>query len=451
MKRTLAAVTVAFVFCNLLIQNASYVNADEWPQWRGPNRDGTWSEEGIIEKFEYLELEILWRSPVASGYSGPTVADKKVFVTDRIKTDNIYSERVLCFDAMNGKGLWTHTYHAKYKNIGYPSGPRASVTIDGKCTYSLGTMGHLFCLNTENGSVIWQKDLNSEYDIKMPLWGITAAPLVEENLLIVQAGGKSGACIVALDKSNGEEIWRAVDDEASYSAPIIIEHLGKRVLLCWTARYLNGLNPANGNVYFQYDYKPGDMGQNISTPVFCDGYVFMSSFFFGSAVVRLLPDKSEVEEIWRRKGENERNTDSLHCCISTPILTNEYIYGVDSYGELRCLELLTGDRVWEDLTAVPKARWANIHMVRNGDKIWMFNERGELIISKLSPYGFQEISRAKLIDPTEDQLDQRGGVCWSHPAFAYKHVYARNGKELVCASLAAEERKSKSELKKKGD
>jgi len=436
-----------FILCSLIIQNASYVSADEWPQWRGPNRDGLWAEEGIIDEFEYLELDILWRSPVASGYSGPTVADGRVFVTDKIKEDPP-SERVLCFDAKTGKPIWAHTYPVVYKNIGYPSGPRASVTIDDICAYSLGTMGNLFCLNTDDGDIIWQKDLNSEYDIKIPQWGLTAAPLVEENLVIVQTGGRKNDCIVAFDKKTGRQVWNAVDDEASYSAPIIIEHAGKRILLCWTARYLNGLNPQNGDMYFQYDYKPGDMGQNISTPVVCNGCVFISSFFFGSAVVKLLPDKLEFEEIWRRKGESERKTDSLHCCISTPILTKEYIYGVDSYGQLRCLGLLTGDRVWEDLTAVPKARWANIHMVRNGDKIWMFNERGELIISKLSPIGFEEIDRAKLIDPTEDQLDQRGGVCWAHPAFAYKHVYARNGKELLCASLAAEVPKSEPESKK---
>ena len=109
---------------------------------------------------------------------------------------------------------------------------------------------------------------------------------------------------------------------------------------------------------------------------------------------------------------------------------------MDSYGELRCLDLMTGDRVWESLDVVPKARWATAHFVENGDRIWIFNERGELIISKMSAAGYEELSRAKLIDPTLDQLPRRGGVCWSHPAFANRHVFARNGRELVCASLA---------------
>ena len=142
-----------------------------------------------------------------------------------------------------------------------------------------------------------------------------------------------------------------------------------------------------------------------------------------------------VQEIWGRKGPDEKHTEGLHSIISTPIRIGDYIYGVDSYGELRCLDATTGDRVWEDLSAVPKARWSTIHFVKNHDKVWMFNERGELLITTLSPEGLKIISRTQLIEPTRDQLNRRGGVCWAHPAFAYRHVFARNDEELVCASL----------------
>jgi hypothetical protein len=118
-------------------------------------------------------------------------------------------------------------------------------------------------------------------------------------------------------------------------------------------------------------------------------------------------------------------------------MLGDHVYGVDSYGELRCLEAQTGERVWESREAVPRARWATIHFIKNGDRVWMFNERGQLLISRLSPKGFEEISRAQLIQPTTGQLPERGGVCWSHPAFAYGSVFARNDGELVCASLKA--------------
>ena len=130
--------------------------------------------------------------------------------------------------------------------------------------------------------------------------------------------------------------------------------------------------------------------------------------------------------------------------MATPVRIGDYIYGVDSYGELRCLDARNGDRIWEDLTAVKKARWSNIHFVKHTDssdnRVWMFNEHGELLITELSPEGLNIISRAKLIEPTRDQLNSRGGVTWSHPAFAYKHVFARNDKELVCANLAKSEK-----------
>jgi outer membrane protein assembly factor BamB len=123
--------------------------------------------------------------------------------------------------------------------------------------------------------------------------------------------------------------------------------------------------------------------------------------------------------------------------IGTSIVEEDLVFGTDSYGEFRCLDAKTGDRIWEDNTAVPRARWATIHMVRQADRVWMFNERGELMITKLSKQGLQILSRSKLIEPTRDQLGQRGGVCWSHPAFAEKSIFARNDKQLVRVSLEA--------------
>jgi len=410
----------------------------DWPQWRGPNRDGVWRETGIVQKFSSLELPARWRTKIGPGYSGPTVAGGGVYVTDRL-TSPTQAERIHCFDAMTGEHLWSYTYNCKYERVEQRDGPRASVTINEGRAYSLGTMGHLFCFDAAKGDVLWSKDLDAEYQIRMPVWGIAAAPLVEKDLLIVQIGGKDNACLVAFDKTNGQEKWRALDDQASYSAPIIIEQAGKRVLVCWTAQRIVGLDPSTGKLYWEHAFISGRISQNIATPVFQNGHLFVSSFFDGSLLLKVHPDNLAVEKVWQRKGPSERDTDSLHCCISTAIIQGDYIYGVDSYGELRCLDLHTGDRLWENLNAVPKDRWANIHLVQNADKIWMFNEHGELIISKLSPEGFHEISRAKLINPTAGQLDRRGGVCWSHPAFAYKHVYIRNDQELLCANLATKE------------
>ncbi len=424
------------MFCSIFACLNSLLWADEWPQWRGPNRDGVWNEKGIAKKFDEQPLKARWRVKISGGYSGPTVADNRVYVMDRV-IEPVKVERVLCFDAMTGKEIWSRSYECRYSNVGYPVGPRASVTLDNARAYSLGTMGHFFCFDAANGEILWKKDLNKEYKIKMPIWGIAASPLVENDLVIVQIGGKDDACLVAFDKVTGKEIWSSLDDAASYSAPIVINQAGKRILVCWTGDRIVGLNPLNGKLSWQHPFKPSKMVINVATPVFRNNYLFVSSFYDGSLMLKVSQEEVSIEKVWRRKGENENKTDSLHCIISTPVILGDYIYGVDSYGQLRCLDLKTGDRIWESLDAVPKARWANIHLVQNGENVWMFNERGELIISKLSPAGFEEISRVELIKPTKGQLDQRGGVCWSHPAFAYKHVYVRNDEELICVNLAA--------------
>ena len=190
---------------------AQSARADDWPQWRGPKRDGVWRETGIISKFEGRRLKPAWSVPILGGYSGPTVADGRVFVTDRT-TKPSQTERVLCFDEKTGKSLWTHQYDCVYSNVGYDTGPRASVSIDNGRAYSLGSMGHLFCLDAKSGAVLFKHDLNTEYGIRMPVWGIAASPLIEDDLLIVQIGGERNACVVAFDKKDGSERWRALGD-----------------------------------------------------------------------------------------------------------------------------------------------------------------------------------------------------------------------------------------------
>ncbi|HEX4143348.1 MAG TPA: PQQ-binding-like beta-propeller repeat protein [Pirellulales bacterium] len=410
--------------------------ADDWPQWRGPNRDGIWRETGLVDKFAGDQLELRWRVPVAGGYSGPTVADGRVYVTDRLVEPN-QIERIHCFDWRDGKEIWSHSYDCPYVEVGYADGPRASVTVDDGRAYALGAMGHLFCLDAVTGKVLWQKEPGKDYKIDMQEWGIASAPLIEGDLAIVQIGAH-GACLMAFDKRTGEQRWKALDDRTSYSAPIMIEQGGKRVLACWTGDNVVGLDPQAGTVYWKQRFKPNRMVISIASPAVDADRLMVSSFYDGSLMLKLDRDKPAIEQLWRRQGRDELHTDSLHAVLSTPYIDGDYVYGVDSQGELRCLSATTGDRIWENLTAGPKTRWGTIHMVRNGDRTWMFNERGQLLIAQLTPTGFHEISRAQLIEPTTGQLARRGeGVCWAHPAFAHRHVFARNDEALVCASLEA--------------
>jgi outer membrane protein assembly factor BamB len=440
MKRPLRSLPQQIAIAALMVATLAVAErclwSDDWPQWRGAESRGIWSEAGVVSQFEAKQLPLKWRAQIGPGYSGPTVANRRVYVTDRI-LDPQQIERVHCFDAENGVELWSYTYPCVYKGVGYDAGPRAAVTIVDSLAISLGTMGDLHCLDATSGKLIWKHALSESHNIQMPIWGISASPVAYHGTVIVQIGG-TGACLVCFDLETGAERWRALNDKASYSTPIVIRQGGEDVLLCWTGENIVGLDPVSGQLHWSIPHPPTNMVINVPTPVVNDNRVFLSSFYDGSTMIRFDKAEKNAELLWHRQGSSEKQTDALHCMISTPLFLGEHIYGVDSYGQLRCLEAESGDRVWEDLTATRPARWSNIHMVRRGEDIWMFNEQGELIIARLSPAGFEEISRTQLLAPTTAQLRQRGGVCWAHPAFANRHVFARNDQELVCASLASE-------------
>jgi outer membrane protein assembly factor BamB len=433
----LRTLQLMIAFTTLMSVLAVQLNAEDWPQWRGPTRDGEWTETGLVTKFDAPRLARKWSVAVGPGYSGPTVSNGRVFITDR-QSEPKQVERVHCFNESDGSSVWTHTYECPYVGIGYVAGPRASVTIDQDRAYALGSMGHIHCLATESGDVHWKRDLNKELPISMPNWGIAAAPLIYRDFVILHIGGADGACIVALDKMTGKEKWRALDEKASYSAPILIQQAGRPVVIAWTGESLSGLDADTGEVNWHIPFPPSRMPIGIATPIVEGNRIFVSSFYDGSLMVELAQDRPTARKLWAARGRDEMNTEALQTIISTPVMFGGHVYGVDSHGELRCLDGNTGKRIWEDLSATPRSRWSTIHFVRQHDRFWMFNERGELLIGRLSPQGFQEISRAKLLEPTREQLRMRGGVCWSHPAYANKHIFARNDKELVCASLAAE-------------
>ncbi len=424
------AMFVATIHCSILTHDCQ---AEDWPQWRGAGREGIWTETGLVEELPEGQLPITWSVEIGAGYTGPTVADGRVYVMDR-QANEKQIERILCFDSQNGNLIWKHEYEARYE-IGYAAGPRASVTIDDDKAYAVGAMGHFHCLDADSGKIHWQHDLEQEYAIEMPIWGIAASPLIYGELVIQQVGGSDGACIVAFDKQSGKEVWRALNEKASYSSPIILQQADQDVLVCWTADSLSGLDPLTGKLYWGHPMPPSRMPIGIGTPVVSDNLIFVSSFYDGSMMVRFDKESLSSEVLWRAVGPDEQKTKSIHAMIGTCIVEGGYVYGVDSYGEFRCLDAMTGERIWVDQNAVPKARWATVHMVRGTDRIWMFNERGELLMAQLSPQGLTISDRCQVIEPTTVQLNQRGGVCWSHPAFAEQSIFARNDNKLVKASL----------------
>ncbi|HXT42481.1 MAG TPA: PQQ-binding-like beta-propeller repeat protein [Candidatus Angelobacter sp.] len=432
----------------LLVCAISSAHADDWPQWLGPQRDGVWRETGIIGEFPAAGPKVRWRAPVGGGFAGPAVAKGRVYVADRRLAQGAHNpsdpfargeipgtERVLCLDEADGRILWKYEYDCAY-SVSYGSGPRVTPTFhDGK-VYTLGAEGNLLCLDAEKGSVVWSRDFKKDFGTKTPLWGFAGHPLIDGKKLICLVGGE-GSVAVVFDKDTGQELWRALNaKEPGYAPPMIYEFAGKRQLIIWHPEAVNSLDPDTGKIYWTYPLTPPvRSGMTIPSPRKAGNLLFLTSFYNGSLMLRVDSDKPPL--VWQSKKVSEMDTDGLHSVMSTPVLENGYIYGPCSYGQFRCLKADTGERIWETFepTTGKSVRWGNAFIVKNGDRYFLFNEKGDLIIAKLTPEKYEEISRAHLLDPTNP--DPGRPVVWSHPAFANRCVYARNDKEIVCVSLAA--------------
>ena len=438
---SLGRATIAVVICGVCCATAL---GDDWPQWLGPQRDSVWREQGIVQTFPEDGFAVKWRVPIAGGYAGPAVAGGKVYVTDYVRESGKAfnnpgkraklegRERVLCLNAADGSLVWKHEYACPY-DVSYPAGPRVTPTVaDGK-VYTLGTMGDLRCLDAGTGKLLWSKDLMKQYHTPTPIWGFAGHPLVDGRKLICLVGGKDSVA-VALDKDSGDELWRSLSaPEPGYCPPVMIQAGATRQLVIWHATAINGLDPETGKPYWSVPLKPSH-GMSIATPRKHGNHLFASGIGHQGALLKLDADRPGAEVVWRGDPKT-----AVYCANSTPFVEGDVIYGVCRQGELRAVELSTGRRLWETYAATTgseRAYYATAFLVKHEDRYFLFNDQGDLILARLAPDGYKEISRFHVLEATGEGLGRK--VVWSHPAFANRSVYARNDKELVCVSLAVE-------------
>jgi outer membrane protein assembly factor BamB len=419
-------------------------HAEDWPEWRGKGRLGVWNDAGLVDKLP-ATLPVTWRTPINRGYSGPAVAGGHVFVTDahraRAVGDQVV-ERLVVLDESTGKILWTKEWETDYSPMVdvWSVGPVATPTVDGDRVYVVGRMGDLLALNVADGEVLWQKNYEKDFGTIIPLYGTTAAPIVDGDRLIALVGGLEGANYMALDKFTGKEIWRSrsSDPEPGYNQPTIIEAAGVRQLIAWDPNALSGLDPVTGKIYWEVPFTV-QLALTIATPVHSGPYLFVATQYSGARMVKLDDKKPGATLLW---SNDTRNEDTINPATSTPVIDGDYIYGLSAFGTLRCLEVATGKLVWETQALTKEhVQYASAYFVRNGDRYFINNDRGELIIAKLSPKGYEEISRSPLITPTHPQIRRReaGLVAhWTQPAYANKHLITRNDNEIISVNLAKE-------------
>jgi outer membrane protein assembly factor BamB len=432
--------------------------AADWPQWMGPNRDDVWSETGIVDVFPASGPKELWRSKIGGGYSGPAVANGKVYVMDKINKGGVQDpanqfdtttkvpsvERILCLNAETGKEIWKHEYDCDY-TISYRAGPRCTTTVSGGKVYALGAMGNLVCLDAEKGTRIWGKEFPKDYEVKVPMWGFAGHPLVYKNLLICLVGGKDSV-VVAFDKDTGKEVWKALNaPEPGYCPPTLIEAGGVTQLVIWHPAAINGLDPETGKVYWTKAIKPNS-GMSIMAPRQSGDLLYTGGNGGAQIVLKMLKDKPDVEVVWSQEAVpfgKKPPARGMAPINMTPIVQSGVIYGVDQAGMLRAIQPENGNRLWwtfkpvigkdeeEDFSG---AGTGTVFIVKNDDRFFLFAETGDLVIAKMTSKGYEELGRATLLERTGAAFGRK--VVWSHPAFANKCVFARNDKEIVCYSLA---------------
>jgi outer membrane protein assembly factor BamB len=309
--------------------------------------------------------------------------------------------------------------------ISYPAGPRCTPIVDGDRLYTLGAEGDLFCFEAATGKVFWSKNLKSVYKTESPLWGYAAHPLIDGENLITLAGGE-GSQAVALNKMTGQEVWRfGTAKETGYSPPTIIQAAGVRQLILVNPEAVNSVNPQTGELYWSIPYL-ADNGSIIMSPVRSGNYLFVGGYSNRNLLIELASNEPKAKEVWRNQAKKGMSPVNVQ-----PFVIGEIVYGCDQSGELMAFDIATGNRRWETSKPISDRPQGSgtAFIVKSGDRFFLFNESGELIIAKITPEGYQELARTKIIEPTNNAFGR--DVVWCAPAFANGSIYVRNDEQIV--------------------
>jgi outer membrane protein assembly factor BamB len=387
--------------------------AADWPQFLGPERNGVSTEtECLRQTWNDKGPPIAWQKEVGEGYSAPVVAGERLILFHRVGGEDI----VACLDAANGKERWQHREATNYRDpLGKGDGPRSTPLIAGERVYTLSPGGRLLCLKLSNGEKVWQRELLKDYNVPRSYFGVGTSPLLESGRLLINVGAP-GAGIVAFDKNDGKEAWKATGDGASYSSPVAVVLAGKRLVLFFTRQGIVALDPADGNVRFRKRWRSRmDASVNAATPVVVDDLAFFTACYDTGAIVLRLK-KDGYEELWS-------NNRSLSCHFSTPIYHDGCLYGFDGRQEggteMRCVELKTGKVHWS------KEGFGCASMIRIEDHLLVLSEDGELVLVECKRDKYREKARAAVLS----------GPCRAHLALANGRLYGRDNKKLVCWNL----------------
>ncbi len=394
--------------------------AGDWPQWRGPNRDGVSTETGLLTEWPEGGPKVLWSRPAGDGYSSIVVSRGRAFTMVQDGED----EAVVCWDAVDGTERWRYRYPAHFRHRQYGDGPRSTPAVAGDLMYTVGGTGIMHCLKafTSNpaGEVVWRKDLREAFGGPLLEWGIAFSPQVVGRLVYTMPGGPDGRSLAALDKDTGAVVWHQLDDPPSYSSPVVGDLAGRPQAVFLTGRRLVGLAADTGRLLWEYPWDPGPAHtpSHISTPLVIHldvgDYVFNASGYDkGCALLKIVPDGEacRAELVYKNR--------SLRTVFSSAVREGDYLYGFDDTN-LACIDLRRGKRMWSE------RGFGKGSLTLADGMLIILGEHGTLALAAADPHEYRERSRF-------EHSEQIGS--WTVPVVAGGRLYVRDKNRVVCYDI----------------
>ena len=398
-------------FLVLSLVLATSLIAEDWPQFLGPRRDGSYQGKAL-PAWPAEGPKKIWDMKIGSGFAGPAVADGRLFLFHRTADREVLE----CVNATTGKTIWKYQSTADYvDDFGFDDGPRAVPTISAGRVYTLGANGLIKCNDAITGKVLWKVDVRKQFEAGKGFFGLACSPLISGRNVLINIGGRS-AGIIAIDTQSGKIRWKATEGKSSYASPILTKINDQSHAIFFTREGIVSAEPSTGKVIFSHNWRPSmNASVNACTPVAVGNLIFVSTSYGKGAIV-LAVDGKKLETLWS-------GDDSLSCHYSSVVYYNDHLYGFHGRQErgcdLRCVELKTGKVKW----SFPGLRAGSVTLA--GKELLILTERGELVRGLASPNAFRPTARVQLM----------GATVRAYPALANGKLYVRNGRELVCIQV----------------
>lgn len=416
-ERMLRILHRQMLIISLVIQTTvslSLATHQDWPQWRGPNRDGVAERINLPDRLPE-NLQFVWKVEVGEGYSAPVAAESKVVLLVRQREKEV----VLCLNGQNGQEIWRYSYAAPYTPRAdarpHGKGPKATPAIAAGKVYAFGVTGILTCVDLGTGKLVWQKRFSDRFKKTYPLYGAANSPLVEGDLCILGIGGHNDGALAAFNKDTGELAWEVTEDGPSYASPIAVDLAGHRQLVALMQTRLVGMAAKTGQLLWQVPFTtPYDM--NIITPVLHDGMIIYSGYRKGTTAIRLVADGDRISagRVWHRE--------RFSMYMSSPVIHGEYLYGLSQQrAAVSCIALKDGEHKWNS----PGGLGQYVSIVGAGDKLLVLTTKGRLMLVAADPSGYKELGRTHVTDKP----------VWAHFALAANRIYVKDKTHLACFEL----------------